>query len=118
MLRSLLALALMVVFVGCQSGPMESKATELEKHQASEQFIKCLIDATRHMDDGISDAYVVAGALVRGPCYQQAQNVVDTFTHGENRRVKEIFSENFFSNSAEDTAVEVILLERKNTRSN
>jgi hypothetical protein len=112
--RSPLAIGFFLVLAGCQSEPAErpAAATEQEKAAATDRFIDCIRNAAPQLDDGISDAYVIAGAVIRGPCYSQSQNVVDTFTRGSNAQVKEMFSDNFFEARGKETAVDVILRER------
>jgi hypothetical protein len=96
--------------VGCETA--QPPATDQEVNQANYSFLECVRNNTGRMDDGISDAYVIATAIVQGPCFLEAEYVVETHTRGSNDRVKEMFRDNFYNKSSKDVALEIVLLER------
>jgi hypothetical protein len=104
---SLLAI---LVLAGCQSEP-----TNQERSAVTQHFVDCIVGAVPQLDDGISDASVIAEAIIRGPCYPQAEGVVDTFTRGANAHVKQTFSEDFYEKQGKEKAVTIILYERATT---
>lgn len=84
------------VLTGCQTVPTEPEATDEERLQAAQLLSYCVCEQTRKIDDKVSDARVVVAAILSGPCYQQADNVIVTYSRGANSRVKEMLQDGFF----------------------
>lgn len=105
------------VLAGCQTAPTEPRATDEERSQATRSLLDCVREQTRQIDDKISDAYVIATAIVNGPCYRQADNSIETFSRGANPRVKEMMRNRFFNGTSDsfNTVLAIVLQERART---
>lgn len=109
---------LLFMFIGCQTTPTKPQITQAideEKSQTIRLFLGCIRYWTEQMDDKVSDASVIATTIIKGPCYREAENVVEIFSRGGSPRAKEMFRDRFFAEGAIDDALFIILQERKKT---
>jgi hypothetical protein len=107
-----LLLAVLLAMTGCANRQKRIEASNEEKSTATRVLMDCVQRQTGFLDDGISDASVVASAVIKGPCHIEAQAVVVAYTRGSNARVRQMFSDNFFAKTGPEMATEIVLRQR------
>lgn len=112
-----------LLLAGCQSSqtssgssPPISTPTEEEISAANDNFLACLKNTVPRMDDNISDAHVIARAVVAGPCLSEAKSVVNAYAQGKSEDVRQSFSEKFLTELGPDIAIQLVLLGREDMR--
>lgn len=98
-----------------QAPGSERLSTESEKQAASENYVGCLFDNARQLDDGRSDAATI-GSAVRSACRALYLRSMAVAVQGENQRVKQGFYERA-KNSDIELATSAVLRVRSNNRS-
>lgn len=104
---------------GCQANPsltIHSPSTEKDIAAANDNFTDCIKDTVPRMDDHISDASVIARAVVAGPCLSEAKSVVNAYAQGKSEDIRQSFSEKFLTELGPDIAIQFVLLRREDAR--
>lgn len=124
--RRAIPLLVLPALAGCAPDPKtypaqapssERLSTESEKKVARENYVGCLFDNARQLDDGRSDAATI-GSAVRSACRALYLKSMAVAIQGESQRVKQGFYERVSnSNSDIEMATSAVLRVRSNNRS-
>jgi hypothetical protein len=87
-----------------------SAATDAEKDEVDEALLACLKKAAVKLDDGISGAATI-GMAINSFCYLEAEQRVNVYVKGKNRRVTAMVTEGFREINL-DLATRVVLTYR------
>ena len=101
--------SLLLVLAGCTT-TTAPPASDAEKKQTALAYLACLDKYTPRLDDRISDARVIAVALVQGPCGPESDRVLEVYSRDLSPLARKKFYDNPYS--VYEVAMEAVLRHR------